>query len=196
MCTCLLQQNQVLTTSLSISTASHSLASPHSRHRWANRCCKPTRSGKLRPRGDHSTQPSDQNTMLKIASLLLAIASLVVTMSGAKAAPMNKCVVNGTVTYQQDPCPSTQTRKDPTLEELNSAERNRRAAAASSAAATPKPTARAPASVSGKFSCDGRTYCSQMHSCEEAKYFLANCPGAKMDGDGNGIPCEKQWCSR
>jgi hypothetical protein len=45
-----------------------------------------------------------------------------------------------------------------------------------------------------KFSCDGRTYCSQMTSCEEATYFLQHCPGVKMDGNNDGIPCEKQWC--
>lgn len=44
------------------------------------------------------------------------------------------------------------------------------------------------------FACDGRQYCSQMSSCEEATYFLRNCPGVKMDGDGDGIPCESQWC--
>jgi endonuclease YncB( thermonuclease family) len=42
--------------------------------------------------------------------------------------------------------------------------------------------------------CDGRVYCSQMRSCEEAKWFLANCPGTKMDGNRDGVPCEKQWC--
>lgn len=45
-----------------------------------------------------------------------------------------------------------------------------------------------------KFSCDGRTHCSQMTSCDEAMYFLKNCPGVKMDGEGDGIPCEGQWC--
>ena len=44
------------------------------------------------------------------------------------------------------------------------------------------------------YQCDGRTYCSQMTSCEEAEFFLANCPGVKMDGGGGGVPCEKQWC--
>jgi len=44
------------------------------------------------------------------------------------------------------------------------------------------------------FRCDGRTYCSQMTSCAEAKYFLANCPAVNMDGDHDGIPCESQWC--
>jgi hypothetical protein len=44
------------------------------------------------------------------------------------------------------------------------------------------------------FQCDGRVYCSQMTSCEEAEFFLANCLGVKMDGGGDGVPCEKQWC--
>jgi len=44
------------------------------------------------------------------------------------------------------------------------------------------------------FECDGRTYCSQMTSCEEAKFFLRNCPDPKMDGNGDGVPCERQWC--
>ncbi|WP_396957617.1 excalibur calcium-binding domain-containing protein [Nitrosomonas sp.] len=34
-----------------------------------------------------------------------------------------------------------------------------------------------------------------MTSCVEATYFLKNCPSTKMDGDGDGIPCESQWCS-
>ena len=45
------------------------------------------------------------------------------------------------------------------------------------------------------FQCDGRQHCSQMTSCQEAKLFLKNCPGMKMDGDRDGIPCEEQWCS-
>jgi hypothetical protein len=44
------------------------------------------------------------------------------------------------------------------------------------------------------YRCDGRTMCSQMRSCPEATYFLQNCPGVKMDGDHDGIPCERQWC--
>lgn len=45
------------------------------------------------------------------------------------------------------------------------------------------------------YQCDGRVHCSQMTSCEEATFFLKNCPGVKMDGgQSNGIPCESQWC--
>ena len=45
-----------------------------------------------------------------------------------------------------------------------------------------------------RFKCDGRTHCSHMTSCEEATFFLNNCPGTKMDGNNDGVPCEKQWC--
>lgn len=43
------------------------------------------------------------------------------------------------------------------------------------------------------FQCDQRIYCSQMTSRNEALYFLAHCPGVKMDGDGDGEPCEQQF---
>lgn len=42
--------------------------------------------------------------------------------------------------------------------------------------------------------CDGRTRCPQMTSCAEATYFLQQCPDTAMDGDGDGIPYEGQWC--
>ena len=58
--------------------------------------------------------------------------------------------------------------------------------AAAGAAAEPPP---------GSFRCDGRIHCSQMTSCREAKLFLRNCPGTKMDGNNDGVPCEQQWCT-
>jgi Tfp pilus assembly major pilin PilA len=51
------------------------------------------------------------------------------------------------------------------------------------------------AASDSRFSCDGRTRCHQMTSCVEAKYFLKNCPGVKMDGDNDGVPCEQQLCN-
>ncbi|MFT5700264.1 MAG: hypothetical protein ACI8ZB_003136 [Desulforhopalus sp.] len=45
-----------------------------------------------------------------------------------------------------------------------------------------------------KFRCSGKIHCSQMTSCEEAKFYLRNCPGTKLDGDRDGKPCEEQWC--
>ena len=47
----------------------------------------------------------------------------------------------------------------------------------------------------GPFACNGRTYCSEIRSCEEAVYFIRHCPGTKMDGDGDGVPCERQRCN-
>jgi Excalibur calcium-binding domain len=61
---------------------------------------------------------------------------------------------------------------------------------ASSAASVPEGAAQR----ATPYRCDGRTLCSQMTSCAEATYFLRNCPGTKMDGNHDGIPCEKQWC--
>ncbi len=45
-----------------------------------------------------------------------------------------------------------------------------------------------------QYQCDGREHCSEMTSCEEAKFFIRNCPNTKMDGDYDGVPCESQWC--
>ena len=132
-------------------------------------------------------------TMLRISYVLIVVAGFVLAASGVAAAPADKCVVNGTVTYQQGPCRSDEVRKPPTIQELNAAEKRRRAAAV---AASPDKVAAVTPNVSSGFSCDGRKYCSQMKSCAEAKYFLANCPGVKIDGDRNGIPCEQQWCVR
>ena len=52
----------------------------------------------------------------------------------------------------------------------------------------------AAAAEASPYQCDGRTVCSQMRSCREAKYFLQHCPGTTMDGDNDGVPCEQQWC--
>ena len=70
-------------------------------------------------------------------------------------------------------------------------------------AAEPEPSTAGAPETAGRgsaspatFSCDGRIHCSQMSSCAQAEYFLRNCPGVKMDGDHDGIPCEQQWCSQ
>ncbi|MHA3891022.1 cold shock domain-containing protein [Acinetobacter sp. GXMZU3951] len=44
-----------------------------------------------------------------------------------------------------------------------------------------------------QYKCDSRTHCSQMRSYDEAVFFLKNCPSTEMDGDGDGIPCERQF---
>lgn len=149
----------------------------------------------------------------------LAVALLAMGLPNA-AAQLHKCVDNGAVTYQNMPCPASEPRQRPTLDQLNADRQKKlaqaRAAAASSSAmpagdpparparsdpgstdrlrAAPEPAqAAAPAA---RFSCDGRKYCSQMTSCAEATYFLSRCPGVQMDGNRDGIPCEAQWCRR
>ena len=68
--------------------------------------------------------------------------------------------------------------------------------AAAAAAAPPMPATPVAAATAQGFRCDGRVYCSQMRSCAEATYFLQHCPGVKMDGNNDGVPCEQQWCKR
>ncbi|MEQ1527281.1 MAG: thermonuclease family protein [Gallionella sp.] len=53
------------------------------------------------------------------------------------------------------------------------------------AAADIKPTA------SFDPSCGTKKHCSEMTSCEEAKFYLASCGAKLLDGDADGIPCEK-----
>ena len=45
------------------------------------------------------------------------------------------------------------------------------------------------------FSCEGKTHCSHMASCDEAKYYLKYCPNVKIDGNNDGEPCERQLCN-
>lgn len=45
--------------------------------------------------------------------------------------------------------------------------------------------------TSADLSCAGKKRCSQMSSCEEARYYLTVCGMKQLDGDGDGIPCEK-----
>lgn len=156
--------------------------------------------------------------MFGISAFSIVFFVLTVMLSPASATQVFKCTINGAVSYQSVPCPSSPSGKQPTLEQLNAAEKLKRERQASeSPARAPAPSGHrmpysspvvsspniAPAALPVRsFSCDGRTRCSQMTSCEEAMYFLANCPGVKMDGSrggsgpGNGIPCEREFCGR
>lgn len=51
-----------------------------------------------------------------------------------------------------------------------------------------------PAPTANQFRCEGKTRCAQMTSCEEATFYIQHCPNTEMDGDGDGVPCESQWC--
>jgi hypothetical protein len=44
------------------------------------------------------------------------------------------------------------------------------------------------------YTCDARTSCSQMRSCEEVTYFLKNCPGLAWEASGESPSCRAQWC--
>ncbi|MCY4342221.1 MAG: thermonuclease family protein [Gammaproteobacteria bacterium] len=48
-----------------------------------------------------------------------------------------------------------------------------------------------PAVGSQAFSCAAKRHCREMASCAEARHHLEACDKLALDGDGDGIPCEK-----
>ena len=64
------------------------------------------------------------------------------------------------------------------------------AQAPASPAAAPTSAPSSAASGSG-FTCAGKRRCGEMTSCEEAKFYLTVCGVRSLDGDGDGVPCEK-----
>jgi len=54
----------------------------------------------------------------------------------------------------------------------------------------PKPAVRV---LGERFHCDTRKFCAEMTSCDEARYFLQNCPLSDLNRDGE-TDCEKRWC--
>jgi len=141
-------------------------------------------------------------SMYAMRFMAVVFASLSIPPAVQAGPTVYKCITNGAVTYQSGPCQSARPRVYPTLEQLN---RERKKKPSQPVEARAPVTQQAPESFvrqdnspstmpAERFTCDGRTHCSHMTSCAEATYFLNNCPNVKMDGDLDGIPCERQWC--
>jgi len=58
--------------------------------------------------------------------------------------------------------------------------------AAAERAAPPEPAA---------FRCGTKTFCREMTSCAEARFYLTECGATRLDGDRDGVPCEA-LCAR
>lgn len=52
-------------------------------------------------------------------------------------------------------------------------------------------TAYIPPVTAASNECNGKKTCKEMSSCAEAKFYLNHCGVTRIDGDGDGIPCEK-----
>ena len=133
-----------------------------------------------------------------VALLIVAAGALgyfIYQQSGSQTVPQPS--VPETASTMPDPQPSaTSTRTNRQFSTANT----KRDPQAFTPTTEPEPPASLPITTpavpaSPQYRCDGRTYCSQMTSCAEAKFFLAHCPGTKMDGDNDGVPCEQQWCT-
>lgn len=44
---------------------------------------------------------------------------------------------------------------------------------------------------SSGFTCGSKRVCAEMTSCAEARYYLTQCGLSRLDGDNDGVPCEK-----
>ena len=49
---------------------------------------------------------------------------------------------------------------------------------------------RTPVIAEKSYSCENKRYCSEMTSCDEAKYYLNTCWYTRLDSDDDWIPCE------
>jgi endonuclease YncB( thermonuclease family) len=56
------------------------------------------------------------------------------------------------------------------------------------ASRTAKP--RAPGAGQASSSCGAKRFCKQMDTCAEARHYLDTCGLTRLDGDGDGVPCE------
>jgi hypothetical protein len=111
---------------------------------------------------------------------------------GCADQPSGRSSSNAPTASQSSPAPAPQSSPAPTRQSSPAPVRQTPAPVRQP---PPTPAARPQRESANQFKCDGRQHCSQMSSCAEATFFLKNCPGVKMDGDNDGVPCEAQWCN-
>ncbi len=130
-----------------------------------------------------------------IQKILIFILLLVLALVGYKML-QPKTTTSNNVTADTDTSVAAFTAAD--LDDIPPTYVDLEASSSSSSVANPavtsQPVLTAQSAVAPSFACDGRRHCSQMTSCAEATYFIQHCPNTKMDGNNDGIPCEKQWC--
>ena len=130
-----------------------------------------------------------------IQKILMFILLLVLGLVGYKML-QSKTTTSNHVTADTDTSVAAFTAAD--LDDIPPTYVDLEASSTSSSVANPTVTSQlvltAQSAVAPSFACDGRQHCSQMTSCAEATYFIQHCPNTKMDGNNDGIPCEKQWC--
>ncbi len=58
-------------------------------------------------------------------------------------------------------------------------------------AADPRSPPSAAPSQAGGAACGAKRHCREMSSCVEARFYLVECGVARLDGDGDGTPCDE-----
>lgn len=67
--------------------------------------------------------------------------------------------------------------------------RHRKSAASSVAPVAPV-APETPRAAKSEPACGSKHYCREMTSCAEARFYLEQCGLRRLDGDGDGVPCE------
>ena len=145
----------------------------------------------------HTRAPSEYQPSRRAIIILVF---LVVIAAGAFAYYCYQFVERQAVVRQSPPAAPIMTPEPEVSPSIEASKK--RTSAPPTISTTPEPQKEFPSEPismpvppdSAQYRCDGRMHCSQMTSCDEAKFFLRTCPGTQMDGDSDGIPCEQQWC--
>ncbi|MFC7738988.1 thermonuclease family protein [Roseomonas sp. GCM10028921] len=74
--------------------------------------------------------------------------------------------------------------------EWRAAARNGGGTSTVQAPVTPSLPQRSTPAASSGFSCGAKTYCREMTSCAEARFYLQQCGLSRLDGGRDGMPCE------
>ncbi len=125
---------------------------------------------------------------------LTVAASLLILVSTVSGQTAYRCEMNGKVSYSHEPCVNAKAVGVKPSQAADRSVGRKDETPQRGVTGAPSPIVNKPLAAPA-FRCDGRLHCSQMTSCSEAKLFLRHCPGVKMDGDGDGVPCEQQLCT-
>lgn len=55
----------------------------------------------------------------------------------------------------------------------------------------PSPGQNSPGHQTADFACEGKRTCREMRSCDEARFYLTQCGVTSLDGDRDGVPCNR-----
>ena len=140
---------------------------------------------------EHSLSNSKKSKIFTTVGLIVIVILVVLIFQKYQSYQQSKAFKAAQLIEQQKQIIEEQRKAIGDLPELKLSEKTQRALEPHHAESIQ--TTQPVVTTNTQYSCDGRTHCSQMHSYEEALFFLRNCPNTQMDGNNDGEPCERQF---